>query len=110
MNALLDRQGHLASTYAEELEATLRHIGRDRVSQSASAFHRLLHGGKAHARARCCLGADPLFYREHDPLKVAMVIIAVPRPRATRVGMAGTGSRTTTAISAPKAASSAGSS
>ena len=81
---------------ADELEATLRHIGATRY-HNLHPFHRLLHGGKLNKGQVQAWALNRYFYQSTIPLKDAMVISRF-RDRATRVEW----------ISAAKAASNAG--
>ena len=68
---------------AEELEATLRHIGATRY-HNLHPFHRLLHGGKLNKGQVQAWALNRYFYQSTIPLKDAMVISRF-RDRATRV-------------------------
>ena len=58
---------------AEELEATLRHIGATRY-HNLHPFHRLLHGGKLNKGQVQAWALNRYFYQSTIPLKDAMVI------------------------------------
>ena len=68
---------------AEELEATLRHIGATRY-HSLHPFHRLLHGGKLNQGQVQAWALNRYYYQSTIPLKDAMVISRF-RDRATRI-------------------------
>ena len=68
---------------AEELEATLRHIGATRY-HSLHPFHRLLHGGKLNKGQVQAWALNRYYYQSTIPLKDAMVISRF-RDRATRI-------------------------
>ena len=68
---------------AEELEATLRHIGATRY-HNLHPFHRLLHGGKLNKGQVQAWALNRYFYQSTIPLKDAMVISRF-RDRATRI-------------------------
>ena len=58
---------------AEELEATLRHIGATRY-HNLHPFHRLLHGGKLNKGQVQAWALNRYYYQSTIPLKDAMVI------------------------------------
>jgi pyrroloquinoline-quinone synthase len=68
---------------AEELEATLRHIGATRY-HSLHPFHRLLHGGKLNKGQVQAWALNRYYYQSTIPIKDAVVISRF-RDRATRV-------------------------
>ena len=68
---------------AEELEATLRHIGATRY-HNLHPFHRLLHGGKLNKGQVQAWALNRYYYQSTIPLKDAMVISRF-RDRATRI-------------------------
>ena len=68
---------------ADELEATLRHIGATRY-HNLHPFHRLLHGGKLNKGQVQAWALNRYFYQSTIPLKDAMVISRF-RDRATRI-------------------------
>src|SRR3954454_12532366 len=70
-------------TSAEELEATLRHIGATRY-HSLHPFHRLLHGGKLNKGQVQAWALNRYYYQSTIPLKDAVVISRF-RDRATRI-------------------------
>ena len=71
---------------AEELEATLRHIGATRY-HSLHPFHKLLHGGKLNKGQVQAWALNRYYYQSTIPIKDAVVISRF-RDRATRAGMA----------------------
>ena len=79
---------------------------RDALSQPASVSPAAARR-QAQQGPGAGLGAEPLLLSEHDPDQGRGGDLALPRPRHPAWN-GGTGSRTMTAISAPKAASSAG--
>ena len=82
MTALSIGKG-IALNSAEELEATLRHIGATRY-HNLHPFHRLLHGGKLNKGQVQAWALNRYYYQSTIPLKDAMVISRF-RDRATRV-------------------------
>ena len=68
---------------AEELEATLRHIGATRY-HSLHPFHRLLHGGKLNKGQVQAWALNRYYYQSTIPIKDAVVISRF-RDRATRL-------------------------
>src|SRR4029450_4725354 len=68
---------------AEELEATVRHIGATRY-QSLHPFHELLHGGKLNKGQVQAGALNRYYYQSTIPIKDAVVISRF-RDRATRV-------------------------
>ncbi|WFU42992.1 pyrroloquinoline-quinone synthase PqqC [Bradyrhizobium sp. CB82] len=68
---------------AEELEATLRHIGATRY-HSLHPFHKLLHGGKLNKGQVQAWALNRYYYQSTIPLKDAVVISRF-RDRATRL-------------------------
>ena len=68
---------------AEELEATLRHIGATRY-HNLHPFHKLLHGGKLDKGQVQAWALNRYYYQSTIPLKDAMVISRF-RDRATRI-------------------------
>jgi pyrroloquinoline-quinone synthase len=68
---------------ADELEATLRHIGATRY-HSLHPFHKLLHGGKLNKGQVQAWALNRYYYQSTIPIKDAVVISRF-RDRATRV-------------------------
>src|SRR5262249_16678089 len=68
---------------AEELEATLRHIGATRY-HSLHPFHKLLHGGKLNKGQVQAWALNRYYYQSTIPIKDAVVISRF-RDRATRL-------------------------
>src|SRR5437762_4488427 len=68
---------------AEELEATLRHIGATRY-HSLHPFHKLLHGGKLNKGQVQAWALNRYYYQSTIPIKDAVVISRF-RDRATRI-------------------------
>ena len=68
---------------AEELEATLRHIGATRY-HSLHPFHKLLHGGKLNKGQVQAWALNRYYYQSTIPIKDAVVISRF-RDRKTRV-------------------------
>ena len=82
MTALSIGKG-IALQSAEELEATLRHIGATRY-HNLHPFHKLLHGGKLNKGQVQAWALNRYYYQSTIPLKDAMVISRF-RDRATRI-------------------------
>ena len=82
MTALSDRQGHPLNS-AEELEATLRHIGATRY-HNLHPFHQLLHGGKLNKGQVQAWALNRYYYQSTIPIKDAVVISRF-RDRAIRL-------------------------
>lgn len=70
-------------TSADELEATLRHIGATRY-HSLHPFHKLLHGGKLNKGQVQAWALNRYYYQSTIPIKDAVVISRF-RDRATRL-------------------------
>jgi pyrroloquinoline-quinone synthase len=68
---------------AEQLEATLRHIGATRY-HSLHPFHHLLHGGKLNKGQVQAWALNRYYYQSTIPIKDAVVISRF-RDRATRI-------------------------
>src|SRR6186713_2555470 len=68
---------------ADELEATLRHIGATRY-HSLHPFHKLLHGGKLNKGQVQAWALNRYYYQSSIPIKDAVVISRF-RDRATRL-------------------------
>jgi pyrroloquinoline-quinone synthase len=68
---------------AEQLEATLRHIGASRY-HSLHPFHHLLHGGKLNKGQVQAWALNRYYYQSSIPIKDAVVISRF-RDRATRI-------------------------
>jgi len=68
---------------AEELEATLRHIGATRY-HSLHPFHKLLHGGKLNKGQVQAWALNRYYYQASIPAKDAAVLGRLPTPELRR--------------------------
>ena len=83
LHSSTDNGSAIVILYAEDLEATLRHIGATRY-HNLHPFHRLLHGGKLDKGQVQAWALNRYYYQSTIPLKDAMVISRF-RDRATRL-------------------------